>query len=150
MYKFRRATDEERKAFRGGTHHIWGFEPASENDFALFFGKAMTVFGKPDDMSDDWECMYSYLIVAEDEQGNKLLLDVYHDPSGSAIGGMDGDDYKQASEELGQLILSAEPSDYEWEGVYYDIPVNIKYTVKDGKSYTESSFPEDMDPEDFM
>lgn len=150
MYKFRRATEEERREFHGGTHHIWGYEPASENDYALFFGKVITVFGKPDDMSDDWESMYSYLIAAEDEQGNKILLEVYHGPSGSAIGGNDGENYTQAAEELGQLILSAEPSDYEWEGVYYDIPVNIRYTVKDGKAYTESSFPDDMDPEDFM
>lgn len=149
MYKFRRATEEERKECRGGTHNIWGYG-ASEDQYALFLGKAMTVFGQPDDMSDDWESMYSYLIAAEDEQGNKIFLEVYHGPSGSAIGGRDGENYKQASEELVQLILSAEPTDYEWEGCYYDIPVNVKYTVKDGKAYTESSFPDDMDPEDFM
>ncbi len=149
MYKFRRATEAERREWRGGTHNIRGYG-ASEEDFALFLGKAMTVFGQPDEISNDWESMYSYLIIAEDEQGNEILLEVYHGPSGSAIGGKDGDDYKQASEELIQLILLAEPTDYEHESVYYDIPANVRYTVKGGKAYTESSFPEDMDPEDFM
>lgn len=154
MYKFRRATKEERQKNLGG-HNIWGIDSLiGEEAFALFLGKAMTVFGEPDWMDNDWENMYSYLIVAEDEQGNKIYLEVYHGPSGSSIGGQDSADYKQASEELAQLILSAEPADYEWESCYYDIPANVKYTVKDGKAYVESEYPEGMDDfedmEDFM
>lgn len=155
MYKFRRATEEERKKLHGGTHKIWGLwgYGISENEDVLFLGRAMTVFGQPDWIDEDWENMYSYFIVAEDEQDNKIYLEVYHGPSGPAIGGKDGENYRQASEELGQLILSAEPADYVWEGCYYDIPDNIKYTVKDGKAYVEHDFPEDMDFEnidDFM
>lgn len=141
MYKFRRATEKERER-HSGSHKIWGItnDTTVEEDYVLFLGKAMTVFGQPDWIDEDWENMYSYLIVAEEEQGNGIYLEVYNGPSGSAIGGYDGENYKQAAEELAQLILSAEPSDYEWEGCYYDIPMNIKYTVKDGKAYTESEF----------
>lgn len=37
-----------------------------------------------------------------------------------------GTHYKTAAEEFVQLILSVEPSDYVWEVVYEDIPVNMK------------------------
>ena len=47
-----------------------------------------------------------------------------------------------------EYIESAEPVDYVWESVYYDIPANVTYTVKDGKASVKSEFPEDM--EDFM
>lgn len=150
MYKFRRATKKERDEGHDGSHKIWGItnDTTAEEDYVLFFGRAITVFGQPDWTDEDWENMYSYLIVAEDGQGNEIILEVYNGSSGSAIGGYDGENYKQAAEELAQLILSAEPSDYEWEGCYYDIPVNMKYTVRDGKAYVEYEYPEDM--EDFM
>lgn len=150
MYKFRRATEKERDEGHSGSHKIWGItnDTTVEEDYALFWGRAITVFGQPDWTDEDWENMYSYLIVAEEEQGNGIYLEVYHGSSGSAIGGYKGENYKQAAEELAQLILSAEPSDYEWKGCYYDIPVNMKYTVRDGKAYVEYEYPEDM--EDFM
>lgn len=138
MYKFRRATENERQQWSGGTHNIYRYGNSDEQ-FALFLGKAITVFGQPDFMDTDYENMYSYLIVAENEE-DKLYLEIYHGPSGSAIGGKDGENYKTASEELAKLILSAEPSDYEWSGVYEDIPVNIKYTIKNGKVNVESEF----------
>lgn len=140
MYKFRRATENERKQWFDNTHNIYNYGN-SDKHFALFLGKAITVFGQPDFMDTDYENMYSYLIVAENEE-DKLYLEIYHGPSGSAIGGKDGEIYKTASEELAKLILSAEPSDYEWSGVYEDIPVNIKYTIKNGKVNVESEFAE--------
>ncbi len=147
MYKFRRATEEERNEWCSGSYKIWGMDNSiGEEDYALFLGKVMTVFGQPDWMDTDWENMYSYLIVTEDEQGNKIYLEIYHGPSGSAIGGQDIN--KQVAEELAQIILSAKPTDYEWKSVYEDIPVNVKYTVKDGKAYIESEYPKNM--EDFI
>ncbi len=50
----------------------------SDKQFALFLGKAITVFGQPDFMDTDYENMYSYLIVAENEE-DKLYLEIYHD-----------------------------------------------------------------------
>lgn len=138
MYKFRRATENERQQLSGGTHNIYRYGNSDEQ-FALFLGKAITVFGQPDWIDTDYENMYSYLIVAENEE-DKLYLEIYHGPGGSSIGGKSGEDYKTASEELSQLILSVEPSDYEWSGVYEDIPVNIKYTVKNGVVNIESEF----------
>lgn len=151
MYKFRRTTEEEKK-LRSFGGLILNPPCNGEEDYALFLGKALTVFGKPDYMSEDWESMYSYLITAEDENGGKLILEVYHGPSGAAIGGdYRSESAKGAAQELAKLILEAEPSDYEWESVYEDIPVNVKYIVKDGKVNVESSFPkgfEEMDDED--
>ncbi|MDE5570145.1 MAG: hypothetical protein K2I82_05770 [Ruminococcus sp.] len=157
MYKFRISTDEELKdnCARYG-ELVYGLR-ATEEKFALFFGKVRRLFGENDSFSDDWEYMYHYHITAEDEQGNKLYFWVYHGSGGSSVGTPFSDelppDYQQAKKELIEYIESAEPIDYVWEGCYYDIPDNIKYTVKDGKVYVEHDFPEDMDfenIEDFM
>lgn len=152
MYTFRNSTDEERKNsnVRYGDG-IYGLV-ATDEKFALFFGKVRRLFGENDSFSDDWECMYTYLITAEDENGNKLYFEIYHGSGGSSIStpysGELPPDYKQAKSELLELIENTIPADYVWEGCYYDIPVNIKYTVKDGKAYVEREFPENM--EDFM
>lgn len=162
MYKFRIASPEEAKELRkyayGGE---WIYGATTEEIYALFLGKVMSRFGKNDSLSDDWENMYSYDVVAEDEQGNELLLEVYHGPGGPSVAlpiessGIDTAPYKQAMAELVEYIESAEPVDYEHECVYYDIPVNTKYTVKDGIAKVESELPEelmdgDFDPEAFM
>ncbi|MDE6775803.1 MAG: hypothetical protein K2J37_05865 [Ruminococcus sp.] len=152
MYKFRISTDEELKDnFAGGGECVYGLA-ATEEKFALFFGKVRRLFGENDSFSDDWENMYNYDITAEDEQGNKLYFSVYHGSGGSSIGTPFSDelppDYQQAKKELIEYIESAEPVDYVHDSVYYDVPVNVRYTVKDGKAYVESEFPEDM--EDFM
>lgn len=161
MYKFRLSTEEETtERIRKGSCHIVAAAEGSEEAFARFYGQLRTIFGEPHDSSDDYEAIYSYDVTAEDGNGNKLLLEAYHGPSGAAIGGpvVGADDierevYEKAARELIELVNAAVPSDYEWEGVYADIPVNIKYVVKDGKVHTESSFPEgfeDFDPEAFM
>ena len=89
--------------------------------------------------------MYSYNVMAVGENGESFYLEVYHGPSGAAVGGKPFDIskeqeeiYMSAANELIAFIESAEPSDYVWEGIYEDIPVNVKYAVKDGKAYTES------------
>ena len=161
MYKFRLSTEEETaERLRKGSCHIMAAAAGSEEAFARFYGQLRTVFGEPQENSDDYEAIYSYSVTAEDENGNRLLLEAYHGPSGAAIGGpvVSADEaekeiHRNAAMELIDLVSSAEPSDYEWEGVYEDVPVNIKYVVKDGKVRTESSFPEgfeDFDPEDLM
>lgn len=147
MYKFRRATEDELSAFENiGFSKLCSVYDLKGTDekYALFYGKLRTVFGEPHYTSDDYECMYSYWITAEDGQ-NKIYLEVYHGPSGAAVGGKPFDIskeqeeiYMSAANELIAFIESAEPSDYVWEGIYEDIPVNVKYAVKDGKAYTES------------
>jgi len=149
MYKFRLATNkefEEAKKLQYGGSPIWDIDERGDEDFALFLGKAITLFGMPDNLSDDWENMYCYEITAEDEQGNKLLLMVYHGSGGFSIAiptqynNIDLEPYEQAKKELVQIIESQYPTDYEWESIYYDIPENVKYTVKDGIAYIKSEF----------
>lgn len=148
MYKFRRATEDELSALENiGFSKLCSVYDLKGTDekYALFYGKLRTVFGEPDYTSDDYESMYSYNVMAVGENGESFYLEVYHGPSGAAVGGKPFDIskeqeeiYMSAANELIAFIESAEPSDYVWEGIYEDIPVNVKYAVKDGKVYTES------------
>lgn len=148
MYKFRRATEDELSALENiGFSKLCSVYDLKGTDekYALFYGKLRTVFGEPDYTSDDYESMYSYNVMAIGENGKSFYLEVYHGPSGAAVGGKPFDIskeqeeiYMSAANELIAFIESAEPSDYVWEGIYEDIPVNVKYAVKDGKAYTKS------------
>ncbi|MDE6501387.1 MAG: hypothetical protein K2L10_04825 [Ruminococcus sp.] len=150
MYKFRKATEEELSALEmNGCSKLCSVYDldCTDEKFALFFGKLITLFGEPDYTTDDYENMYSYWITAEDGQ-SKIYLEVYHGASVASVGGKPmGTDreqekiYMKVAGELISFIESAEPSDYEWQGVYEDIPVNIKYTVKDGKTFIEYEYP---------
>lgn len=159
MYTFRKPTEDElsdleNKGFSQlcNVYDILKMdEKLVDEKFALFYGKLRTVFGEPDYTSDDYESMYSYNVMAVGENGESFYLEVYHGPSGASVGGKPFDIskeqekvYMNATNELITLVESAEPSDYVWEGIYEDIPVNITYTVRDGTAYVESEFPEDM------
>ena len=156
MYTFEKITHEEfwekATASYGGE---WVYQPgeASEETYALFYGKMRTLFGAPDDESESWEEMYNYLLKATDGT-HELYLNVYHGAGGSSnaipIKGDDLDAYAQAKADLLDLIRQAEPADYVWQGVYEDIPVNTTYTVKDGKATVTSDFGEDFDMEDMF
>jgi len=143
MYTFRNSTDEEIKDNRAD-YGEYIYEVPDDKQYALFFGKVRKLFGVNDSITDDWECMYTYPITAEDKNGNKLYFEIYHGSGGSSVGtpfsGKLPPEYEQAKAELLELIESAEPSDYVWQGVYEDIPMNVKYTVKDGTAYVESEF----------
>lgn len=73
---------------------------------------------------------------------------VYHGAGGPSVSlpiGLEGTDeaaYRSASRELTRMIEAAAPVDYVWEGVYEDIPVNIKYIVKNGEVRVESQMGE--------
>lgn len=150
MYTFRKPTEKELSALENkGFSKLCSVYDLKGTDekYVLFYGKLRTVFGEPDYTSDDYESMYSYNVMAVGENGESFYLEVYHGPSGASVGGKPFDIskeqekvYMNAASELIALIESAEPSDYVWEGIYADIPVNIKYAVKDGKAYTESEF----------
>lgn len=151
MFRFRKATENERNEIsrlQYGGRWIYSDEDMSDENFALFFGKMKTLFGEPDEISESWESMYDYTIVAEDEKGNNFLFSVYHGAGGSSIAtptdynNIDLAPYKQAEKELLELIENTEPADYEWESVYEDIPANVKYIVKDGKATIESEISE--------
>lgn len=150
MYKFRASTESEIKEnpMHSGN---WIYENASDAIYAIFFGKVRRLFGVNDSISKNWEMMYSYPITAEDENGSKFFLEVYHGSGGSSLATpleKLTPEYEDVAKALIEYIENAEPVDYVWQGVYEDIPVNITYTVRDGKVRVDSEFPENM--EDFM
>lgn len=154
MYTFRKISFEEfyenTKQYTIAGEWVYEVGEAGDETYALFWGKARTLFGEPNQQSADWENMYTYEIEASDGQNAPLYLEVYHGSGGSSVAmptednDVDHAAYDQAKSELIALIESAQPADYVWEGVYEDIPVNIKYTVKDGKATVDSKFGEDM------
>lgn len=154
-YTFRNSTDEEIKENLTGFGE-WIYSIVPEGIFALFFGKVRSRFGVNNSISTDWEWMYSYPVTVEDENGNKFFCRVYHGAGGPSIATPFEEltpDYESAVNALIEYIESAEPVDYVWEGVYKDIlyeniPVNVTYTVKNGKARVDSEFPEDI--ENFM
>ncbi len=147
MFTFRNATKEEAEEIfklSYGGNWIYDTGTAGEKEYALFLGKVMARFGKNGSLGTDWECMYSYPIAVEDENGNKYIVEIYHGsggPSYSIPTDFENDDikskYEQAAKELVEYIESAEPVDYEWESIYADIPARIKYIIKDGKVTVE-------------
>lgn len=158
MYTFRKPTQKELSALENkgfsklcSVYDIMKMDEKLVNEkFALFYEKLRTVFGEPDYTTDDYESMYSYNVMAVGENGESFYLEVYYGPSGASVGGKPFDIskeqekvYMNATGELIAFIESANPSDYVWEGIYADIPVNIKYAVKDGKACIESEFSED-------
>lgn len=147
-YTFRNSTDEEIKENLAG-YGEWIYGVVPEGIFALFFVKVRSRFGVNDSISTDWKWMYSYPITVEYENGNKFFCRVYHGSGGPSIATPFDEltsEYRMAVDALIEYIESAKPIDYVWEGVYKDslydnIPVNITYTVKDGKVRVDSEFP---------
>ncbi len=144
MYTFEK-TDKDR--YKSGSR-IMNVDCKEE----LYPSKVITLFGQPDYFTDDYEQLFSCVVAAKDENGGEFVLEIYHGPSGPAIGGGNSAEEKAAAAELAELIKAAELTDYEWEGDYEDIPVHIRMGVKNGVPYNESDMPEDedFDPEEFM
>lgn len=113
------------------------YEMETERESSMFLGQVKTLFGEPDYITEDYEEMFSCAVAAKDQDGNILYLEIYNGASGAAIGGANDEVSEKAANELIRLIINAEPTDYDWEGVYSDIPVNIKMGVKNGKPYYE-------------
>lgn len=154
-FTFRKITNEE---FREKTSNVtyggdWIYEPgeAGDEDYALFYGQIQTVFGEPNSRSDDWENMYNYNIEATASDGKALYFMVYHGAGGPSVAlptkleNSEEAAYRSASDDLTHIIDGAVPVDYIWEGVYEDIPVKIKYIVKNGEVRVESQMGDDFD-----
>jgi len=144
MYKFRKAKPEKffENEHNSLIRNVYKDETAVEH--SLFIGQALTLFGEPDYWTEDYENIFSHVVSAESD-GNVIFLEIYHGPSGPAIGGADSGEAEQAADELAELIVSAEPTDYEWEGVYEDVGVTIRMGVEDGEPYYKSEFPEESE-----
>lgn len=154
-FTFRKINNEE---FREKTSNVryagdWIYQPgeAGDEDFALFYGKIQAIFGEPNSQSVNWENMYNYNIEATALDGKALYFMIYHGAGGPSVAlptkleSSEKADYQSSSHDLIHIIDDAAPADYVWEGVYEDIPVDIKYIVKNGEVRVESQMGNDFD-----
>lgn len=119
--------------------------PNMTEDTVKVQGQLLTLFGEPAYTSKDLEMAYDYVIIAKTSDGKEFVLSAYAGPSGPAIGGNgDIDGIMEAAEELREYILSAKPSDYEYDGYYLDIPVRIHQGIKNGQIfYSETAMSDE-------
>lgn len=121
-----------------GTSKIRNISETMEGD-VLCLGQLKTLFGEPLYMTKDLEEQYTYCIMAVDGEGKEIYLEAYSGPTGPAIGGMQDADSKAAADELAELIVNAEPTDYDYEGFYLDTFSYVREGVRNGKPYWEES-----------
>ena len=147
--KFEAVNDKERVGEWGGGSHIRsiGNMLTDPTSMVLTYGRLQYLFGEPCYSSDDFEDAYDYFIIGTDEEGNTYHLTAYSGPTGPAIGG-DSHDPKLAevAKELEDYINSADYVDYDYEGIYHDFDVTVKFGIRDGVPYMED---DEMDDEDF-
>lgn len=137
-FEFKAQDMETRKKTLLGTSKIRNIvEPSLENKDVLCLGQLKTLFGEPLYMTEDMEDQYAYCILAISKDGKEVYLHVYNGPSGPAIGGGHDSDSIAAADELTELITSANASDYEYEGVYWDGPCIVREGVRNGVPYSE-------------
>ncbi|MBQ8134281.1 MAG: hypothetical protein IJ192_07755 [Clostridia bacterium] len=141
MYQFKKCPIESTKGAFYGLKNI--YDEPTELQHSLCLGQLITLFGEPNDLTEDYEYLYTYAISAQDTDGNILYLMVTG--NSPMILGEDNEAHNNAAEELAQLIVSTKPSDYDHQCVYEDIPVSIKFGVRNGEPYSES----DMSDFDF-
>lgn len=133
IYTFEKCEPDKLPMPRSNICNVYELE--TERESSLFLGQVKTLFGEPDYITENYEEMFSCAVAAKDQDGNVLYLEIYNGSSGAAIGGGNDEASEKAAIELARLIMNAEPTDYEWKGVYSDIPVNVKMGVKNGKPY---------------
>ena len=131
-------TRDDRALSKAGNYvicQVYDPDQINEKIHAKCIGQLITLFGE-DELTDNYECLYSYGICAKDANGEELFLIV----SGNSpvIIGEDDEIHNRAASELAEMIRSAEPADFEHECIYEDIPVRIKYYVRGGKPGADS------------
>ncbi|MBO5560422.1 MAG: hypothetical protein J6A07_02080 [Firmicutes bacterium] len=136
IYTFEKAEPDH---LSSGARILSVYPDGDQLDHSKFMGQAITLFGQPDRIENDYEDMFETGVKAKDKDGNKIYLYIYHGPSGPAIGGSSDEQSKRAADELASLIENAEPTDYDWEGVYEDLDITIKMGVKNGVPYYEDN-----------
>lgn len=147
MFTFKRADSSK---YQGGCN-IMNVGNGSIQAAQLFPGQAIALFGQPDEFTEDYEQMFTMVVSAEREGCEPIYLEIYHGPSGPAIGGDSSSiEANAAAKELAALLIAAKPADYDWEGDYADVPVHIRMGIKNGVPYYEDEMGEEFDPEDFM
>lgn len=111
----------------------------------LVLGQMMTLFGEPEYSSSDFEEEYGYYIRAEGDGGSAVCLSVYSASSGPSIGGSQTEESREAADFLAETITAAQPSDYDYAGIYWDGPCLVRKGVRQGIPYYEE---EELPPEE--
>ena len=104
---------------------------------ALLYGRLLTLFGEPNESSDEeWDELYTYYIEANDG-GESMYFAVRHNggvPKLEMPGDLDESAsvmYDAAKRALLEYFNSAEPADFTWQGKYKKYNT-LTCTVKDG------------------
>lgn len=144
-FEFKARDMETMKRTVMGTSQIRRIAERYEDD-VLCLGQLKTIFGEPLYITKDLEDQYAYCILAVTESGEEIYLQVYSGSTGPAIGGRQGKESRDAADALAELILQAKPSDYEYEGFYFDGPSIVKAGIRNGQPYWQE---EEVDIEEF-
>ena len=142
MYKFKKANENNKMMGNGKLAGMYEYDDSPAH--SLFIGQVITCFGEPDYVTENNEDLCSWSVVASDEAGEEINLEIYYGPSGPAIGGPDGAKAKSAADELVKIIKEAKPSEFHYESIYEDMGVKVKMGVKNGVPYYDSEMPEDF------
>ena len=132
-YKFEKCSPEKLPNPRSLIRNVYEMESGEMH--SMFYGQVLTLFGEADYLIDDNENMFSCAVCGRNDAGTEVYLEIYYGPSGPAIGG--GNEWcdRIAAFQLSELIMSAEPTDYEWSSIYHDISAKVKMGVKNGEPY---------------
>lgn len=135
-YTFQKCSPQKLPIPRSCIRNLYEMESAEKH--SLFYGQVLTLFGDADYMTKNNEDMFSCAVCGKQEDGREVYLEIYYGPSGPAIGG--GNEWcdKIAAYQLSELIISADPTDYEWSSIYRDIPAKVKMGVKNGEPYYDT------------
>lgn len=88
-------------------------------------------------IAQDLEDQFAYCILALTEEGKEIYLQVYCGSTGPAIGGKQDKDSRDAADALAKLIVQARPSDYAYEGYYWDGPTVVREGIRNGIPYRQ-------------
>ena len=134
-YTFKATNNEEAlpKAMRGKLMNILELTPDHGEQAALWYGKLLTAFGQPAYTTNDFEDIYTYIIEATAEDGERRVFSVYEGPTGPAIGGTERE--QQAALAMIEYVKGVAPTDYEQEGYYFDGPTKIHRGVSGGEVF---------------
>ena len=135
-YKFIAQDMETMNRTMFGTSGIRRSEESFQDD-VLCLGQLKTLFGEPLYITDDLEDQFAYCILALTEEGKEIYLHVYGGSTGPAIGGKQDKDSRDAADALAKMIVQAHPSDYEYEGYYWDGPTVVREGIRNGVPYRQ-------------
>lgn len=136
-YEFERITDCEALTGFCNPFMLCGFDGEEQ---ARVYGSLRTLFGEPDYETKDVEDMYQYMLRVIRSDGKQAVLMVYSGSSGPSVSSREEDkDIKEgAAFVLKKLLQETPPSDYIYEGCYWDGPCIVTYGSKAGRPYYKS------------